>query len=62
MFDPVLLKTFVAVAETLAANWSSELIIKSAERFSQDGFARRLREIGMQTRTWPLAGPGLGSS
>ena len=39
-----------AVADTLAANWSSELIIKSAERFSQEGFARRLREIVSDVR------------
>jgi glycosyltransferase involved in cell wall biosynthesis len=39
-----------AVADTLAANWSSDLIIKSAERFSQEGFARRLREIVSDVR------------
>ena len=46
--EPSVIRT--AVSETLSANWSPELIIKSAERFSQEGFARRLREIVSDVR------------
>jgi glycosyltransferase involved in cell wall biosynthesis len=41
--EPSVIRT--AISETLTANWSPELIVKSAQRYSQDGFARRLREI-----------------
>lgn len=34
-----------AIKEALATNWDAKLIVKNAERYSEQGFIRRLREI-----------------